>query len=145
MGGVYSSVSAVEPPTPSAEEMSEDDDDDEVVTKELVRGTWLCEGALWLQWSNRGGLLSLEEGVFFGLEALAFADSLRNFTDIFALFRSYAYKFAMELKDYGFLSDILEIRVNFLRNSDPVVSSKGGVNSPLTKRFSLMSNTAMSR
>jgi len=93
---------------PSSKGVSEADVDG---VQELGKGTWVSEASLWLEWRNRGSLISFTDGCFLALEAATFADALRNFRDMLSFCRSYAHKFAREMKEQGTVSDIIDVKV----------------------------------
>jgi len=75
-------------------------------------GAWICEAALWLEWRNRGTLLSRSEGCFLALDAAMFAKSLRAFPDTLALSFSYAKQFEEEHENNPSLTDLIGIQIS---------------------------------
>jgi len=82
----------------------------------IVKGVWLAEAALWVKWENQGTLAASTDGCLFSLEFERFTTCLLRFPDILPSVKAYGQEFVEQVKHFGFVSDIVRIRMTA---SDP--------------------------
>lgn len=77
--------------------------------KIVIKGVWLCEAALWVEWENQGNLSTRMDGCFFALEFDNFKSCVAHFPESLVAACVYAQMFVESLRSYPSLTDMINL------------------------------------
>lgn len=75
--------------------------------------SWISEPALWVEWLNRGRLVSASHGHMFAIESMLLAEGLQSHPDTLALTVLYARSLVQEMNDEPGADDLADFSVEF--------------------------------
>lgn len=84
--------------------------------EELKDGSWICEAALWIQWTHQGELLAAADGTMLAVARDSFIKVLENYGEARALASMYARCFAAQAQKAR-LSDVMPAYTGSLMKS----------------------------